>query len=647
MFGEGESLELYLFRLHERTPNMTELYKGYVKTKDKAPLSKFKGGKNLLTLEEVKDCPEYAGVLADDVILIDVDDGKQAEILMNIVEDLQLDCEVRQTSRGKHFVFKNTFVKKCGTGSKLACGIVADIKVGSRNSTQMLKFNGEDRFVEWECENVQELPVWLRPISTKVDLFELGDGEGRNSKLYTYILRLTSAGFTKEETRQTLNIINKYIFKTPLSEEEIATITREEAFPKSTFFRDKTFLHNEFAQFIKNECNVRRINGQLHVYKDGCYVGGYTEIESAMIKRLPVLKATHRTETLKYLEIICAENEEVASANFIAFKNGVLDITTGELKDFSPDIIVTNPIPWDYEADAYSELADKTLAKISCGDKDIRALLEECMGYCFFRRNELSKAFILTGEKSNGKSTFLDVIKNVLGTANVSALDLSELDERFSIATMTGKLANIGDDISDEFLAGKSISTFKKIVSGNEVKAEFKGQDAFFFNPYVKLLFSANDIPRMKDKTGAVLRRLVIVPFNAKFSKEDPDFDPYITWKLRSEDVMQYMIRLGVEGLRRILENNEFTQSQKVEKEVKEYEIQNNPILLFLNEKEESEIVNQSTKEVHKAYKMFCVENGFTEMTIGNFSKELNRRCGLVVQRRRINGKLTGIYVKE
>lgn len=623
-----------------------ELYKGYVRTNGKKPVDKFKNGAKLLTLDQVKDCESYAGILADDMILIDVDDDEQSEILMQIVDDLQLDCIVRQTQKGRHFLFKNSGVDSCGTGKKLGCGLTADIKIGKHNSTQQLKLNGEERFIEWECDEPEALPKWLFPVSSNVDFFNMDEGSGRNSALYSYILNLTTAGFSKEETRQCINIINQYILADSLSEDEIETILRDEAFPKETFYSGKSFLHNNFAIFLKNNNHIKTINGQLHIYKDGCYVPGIKEIEGIMLNYLPMLKAAQRSEVLKYLEII-AEPTEPAAANLIGFRNGILNIVTGTMIPFSPDVVITNMIPWDYDPNAYSELADNTLNKLSCGDKSIRLLLEECIGYCFYRRNEMSKAFVLTGAKSNGKSTFLDMVKNVLGKNNISALDLGELDERFSVATMAGKLANVGDDISDEFLQGRSIATFKKIVSGNEIKAEYKGQDAFFFNPYVKLLFSANDIPRMKDKTGAVLRRLIIVPFNAKFSKEDADFDPYITWKLRDESVMKYVARIAVDGLKRVLENNAFTESEKVQKELNDYEIQNNPILMFLNEKEYFEIVNQPTRDVHKAYRMFCIENGFTEMTLASFSKELNRRCGLSVKRIRVDGKMIGIYVKQ
>lgn len=627
-----------------------QIYKGYVQTKDKAPMTKYKGGKNLLTLDDVKDLPEYAGVLEDDVVLIDVDDGEQSEILMKIVEDKQLDCIVRVTSRGRHFLFKNTEIGRCKQGKQLACGLTADIKIGKNNGTQILKFNGEERFIEWDTEgrDLQELPKWLIPINSKVDFFNMEEGDGRNSTLFSYILTLTSAGFSKEEARECIEIINTYVLRDPLSQDELEIILRDDAFPMDTFFDGKKLLHNNFAAFLKNNDNIKRIYGQLHVFRDGVYVAGAREIQRSMIQHIPTLKDAQRNEVMKYLELICEPTDPDQKANLIAFTNGLYDIVTGELKEFSPDVIITNQIPWDYDQSAYSELADKTLDRIACGNRDIRLLLEECIGYCFYRRNELSKSFMLTGGGSNGKSVFLDMVKGVLGESNYSTLDLNELDERFSVATMAGKLANIGDDISDEFLQGRAVANFKKLVSGNQVKAEIKNDpNIFFMKPTVKLLFSANDIPVMKDRTGAVLRRMIIVPFNAKFSKDSPDYDPYITWKLKDEQVMKYLIRIGIEGLKRVLENNGFTESKEVQDELAEFELRNNPILSFIKDTPIESILNQPVKEVFRIYKVYCVEKGFMEMTQPNFSRELNRRLNVTVKRVRINGELTGIYVRK
>jgi len=108
---------------------------------------------------------------------------------------------------------------------------------------------------------------------------------------------------------------------------------------------------------------------------------------------------------------------------------------------------------------------------------------------------------------------------------------------------------------------------------------------------------------------------------------------------------MEYMIQLGLEGLKRVLDVNGFTESEKVQKELEEYELQNNPILAFLQENDKLDIINRETKEVHRQYKCWCAENGFMEMTLSNFSKELNKRLGLSVKRVRLDGKQVGIYV--
>lgn len=624
-----------------------ELYRGYVRTKNKKAIDTFKGVKDLWTYDEVKNLPEYAGVLKNDVVLVDIDNAEQSEILMDVVEEKQLNCRVYQTTHGKHFLFKNAngFIKKCHTKIHIACGLMADFKIGSHDSYEVIKFGGKDRFIEWESDTLDEIPFWLFPVKTTIDFTKLGEGDGRNQELFNYILRLTEAGLTKEQSRECINIINNHVLKEKLSDEEINTITRDEAFPKDTFMDGNKFRHDAFANFLKNNDHIVKIDGQLYVYRDGIYVHGQKEIEAKMIKYIPTMRSTQRNEVLKYLDIVC-EEVQTADANLIAFNNGIYDIANDRLTPFNESLIITNKIPWDYDPNAYDELADKTLNKLACNDKAIRELLEESIGYCFYRRNELSKAFILTGDKSNGKSTFLDMVKNLLGESNVSNLDLSELDERFSTASMASVLANIGDDISDEFLQGKVVATFKKIVSGNRIKAEFKGQDPFFFNPYLKLLFSANDIPRIKDKTGAVLRRLVIIPFHATFSKADPDYDPFITWKLKTESVMMYLARLGIEGLKRVLINKAFTTSEELAQEIKDYEYQNNPILMFIDDTPIEEIVNQPCKQVHMAYKVFCNENGFMEMTLSNFSKELNKRMNLSVKRIRFNGKQVAMYVK-
>lgn len=618
---------------------MDEFFKGYVKTKDKKCMEKFKNRNDFKSYEEVKDLSEFAGILADNTILVDIDDGEQAEILMNIVEDFQLNCRVYKTTRGKHFLFRNTNIDKCYTHCNLACGITADIKVGCKNSYEILKYNDKERFIEWDIEDgmeYQSIPKWMTPVKNSTDFQNMENGDGRNQALFNYILTLQSNDFSIEEARETIKIINNYVLKEPLSDDELDVILRDDSFKKPIFYKGNSFLFDKFALFLKNNHHIKRINNQLHLFKDGIYITGQQEIESAMIEHIPQLNRAKRTEVMSYLDILIRENTPVTPAKFIAFRNGILNIDTNELLPYSPDFIITNKIEWDYNKNAYSEEVDEVLNNISCNDKEIRKLLEEVIGSCFYRSQTLAggKAFMLIGTGANGKSTYLNMLKHLLGQKNTSSLGLKNLDEKFATVMMFGKLANIGDDISDKMV--NDLSYFKKIVTGERIEAEQKGQPRFEFEPYCKLIFSVNNIPRMGTgaDSGAIRRRLVIVPFNGKFTKENlgDSFNPYIGSKLKSQESMEYLIKIGVEGLKRVLENKEYTTPDKIKKEIRDFEISNDPILAFIEDKrEEYEFVgrkvfeNEPRDEIMKNFNYFCSKNNYdsSDINIFNFVKRL------------------------
>ena len=617
-------------------------------TKDKQCLEKFKGRKRLNTLEDVQDLDEYAAILGEETILIDVDDGETSDLLFKIVQDLALKCRVYATTRGKHFYFKNPegYVEKSWTKQTLALGIETDAKVGRNNSYAIMRFKGVDRPMLQDCpeDEIQELPKWLTPVKTNMKFLNMEAGDGRNQSLFNYILTLQSEDFTKEEARETIRLINRYVLSDPLSERELETILRDDAFKKPVFFKGSTFLFDKFATYLKNNNHIVKINGQLHIYKDGIYVPGHAEIESQMIKHIPHLKRANRSEVLAYLEIMIDGEAKTTNPNVIAFTNGLYNIKDGSFRDFTPDVVITNKIPWPYNPAAYSELLDHTLDRLACNDPEVRALLEEMVGYCLYRRNELGKAFILIGDKSNGKSTFLHVVKNMLGDSNIASLDLKELGDRFKTAELFGKLANIGDDIGDEFIANASV--FKKLVTGDRVNVERKGQDPFEFNNYAKFLFSANNIPRMKDKTGAVQRRLVIVPFDAKFTPNDPDFRPFIKDELCEQDSMEYLIVLGLKALKSVLGKAQFTTSKRVQGQLDEYEQNNNPIIGFIQEVGLDGIVNEATNTVYRRYKEYCIANNFQALSAIEFSRQICKRCGFVTDAKYIKGKKTRVFVE-
>lgn len=629
-----------------------QVFKTYVKGRSsgsgKRPAEPVKGRDHISDFEEVEEFDCFGGILLPGVIDISFDSKEMYGAFLKMVDRNGWKCLALPSEKGGHSYWKSSRrYFKNGADKKLAVGLVADLHSGSTYIP--LKVHGQCRYpADHEDDELQELPDELLPISTTVRLWKMHDGQGRNQEIFRYIQRLQSEyRLSQDVITRILKNSNEFVLADPLPESELDVILRDESFEKPIFFNGKSFLFDEFGDWLIEQHHIVRMQEQLHIYENGVYVPGYYEIEKAMLEEIHNLRKTQRREVLDYIALKC-RTVTMAPAQFIAFKNGILDISREDgLLPFDEKIYITNRIPWDYNPSAYDEAADKMLDRVSCYDKDVRALLEECIGYCFYRRNELRKAFILTGGKRGGKSTYLDCIKGVLGDDNVSSLDLKEVGDRFSTAMMFGKLANVGDDIGDDFLIGSQVAIFKKVVAGNRIKAERKGQEPFDFDPYVKLLFSANEIPRMRDRGNAVLDRLIIIPFNAIFDKTQPDYDPWLKYKLQERSSMEYLVRLGVDGLRRVLANSGFTEADAVAKRMKEYEEENNPMLAFLNDIDiESEILGEPTGDVYRKYAVFCQENGLSPIGKIVFSRQLCGMIGCRADVTRVNGKVRKVYVR-
>lgn len=598
-----------------------KIFKGFIPTKGKKPIESIRGRTDFYPLEEVEHLQSYGGILKDDVILVDSDDEKQSEILFKIIQDLDIKCNVIQTDRGKHFYFKNTDVKSNKINNQCPLSLTLDYKLGNRNTVVPLKINGVHRKWLRETDTMDPLPIWLIPIGKNIiDFSTLGEGDGRNQALFNYILKLQSEGLSKDEIRETITIINKYILEDPLPERELETILRDEAFLKESFYKDGKLQYEPLAKYMIENEHIVSINDELHIYKDGIYVNDKKEIERRMLKYINNSTRTPRQEVLTYLEMLC-RNVNRTSEYYIAFENGIYNLQTKEMTDFDKKYIITNKIRTNYNPEAYSEIMDNTLDKICCYDKELRNLIEEMIGYCLFRRNSFEKAFILTGNGANGKSTLLEIIERMIGEENISSVALEELDERFKTYQLEGKLVNIGDDISNNYIEDNS--TFKKLSTGQKVNVERKGKDPYDLENYSKLIFSANELPRINDLTDALKRRLIFIPFNAKFSKKDKDYDPFILDKLTQPEALEYLLKLAVDGLHRLIENNGFEVPKQSLKLWEEYEEINNPVVAFLNE---FNIDGETVEETYLKYTTWCSQSGLKPLSKNVFGREVKKR---------------------
>lgn len=626
--------------------------------------------------EAVQQFPFLLGKIRSTVVMTDYDNIDSFQCRVNIAAALQQHCiAIKSPNKGGHIYWFNRkqAVKVSNSGNKTVLTLSpVDYKCGIRQVKSTGEIKAADNYgclskpdktfreVVYcnvtESGELDEVPFYDLPLKSNAAFLNMGSGDGRQEGLFSYMIPMKSAGYSYEQFKTVAELIEQYVFGEGLGE-EFENAIRPEAWDSvnvssTQFGTGSSFQHNKFAAYLIDKYHIKKINGQLHIFQDGVYVPGLKMIESAMIDEIDWLKKRQRNEVIDFMMIRCKESVP-CGFNYIAFNNGIYNLDTDTLEAFNPDIVITNKIPWDYNPDAESKLVDRVLDKLSCNDTDTRYLLEEVAGACLYRSNTLGggRMVVLVGDKSNGKSTFLDMLKAMLGNQNYSTLDAKELGDRFSTSMMFGKLANIGDDISSGYIS--DVSQMKKIVTGNTLKAEYKGQDPFDFTPYCTMIFSANEVPHTNDKTGAMQRRLLIVPMNATFSKSDEDYDPAITYKLQQKEHIEYLIQLAITGLAEVLNHKSFTETKKVQDALDAYAIENNPVLAFIEDcRNESGVIegiyHEPTKEVFRRFEVFCADNGYKPMCSTTFSKRINQALGTKSKDVRLpNGKKGIVFEKK
>lgn len=598
----------------------------YIILNEKTPCHGFKDGVGTKTWDEVKDFDNVGVIVPKGYVVLDFDTVSDAEIMLKIVEALDLKCRVLKTTRGIHCWFKSpeeapkNFIK-----NRLAIGIYCDRKAGGRNAYVKIKQDGKKR--EWirkvKACDMEIVPKWLYAVSAPAGKFgfkEMGEGSGRNQELFNYIVYLQTKGFNRDEIRQTIEIINDYVLADPLPDSEIVTICRDEAFKPDDVIEEQIkqadkkagFSHNEFGDQLIQEFKIIEVNGVLYVYEDGYYQADDKIIENKMIELYPGILQRQRAEVLAYLRIKCHKTTDDIKVNpyIINLKNTRLDIRSGKCLSFTPEAIEFDRIPVIYDPSAYCADLDKMLNRVFCGDREVINLFEEMLGATLLKHNRYQKAFLFYGNGSNGKSTILDLIKTFLGSRNYSAIALEKVTDRFNMAELENKLANIGDDVDNVTL--KDTGTLKKMFAGNAISVEQKGGRPYKIEPYATHIYSCNTIPRSFDKSDGFYRRWLLIPFNARFSVVDEDYDPMIGDKITEPTALSYLLNIGIRGAQRLIKNGHFTEPQTVKDALEAYKADNSTTLSWIEDKELNEdyFLGKPRDVVYSEFADWCKVSG-------------------------------------
>lgn len=367
--------------------------------------------------------------------------------------------------------------------------------------------------------------------------------------------------------------------------------------------------HNLLGDELIRSRHARTIDNSIAIWTGRRWEFGSTAIEDACIDLAPSIKSNTRSEVVKYLRSKAprVSSRSMDTTPYVQFGNVTLSLE-GEIVTPDPSMLITNTLPFDYNPDARSTLVDNWLRRMADGDPCTERLYEQVMAACVFNRHMVDEAAMLIGftkdgrTASNGKSTFLHVIKELIGSQNYSTLSMQQLGETFMTAQLVGMLANIGDDISDIKLEKKPLENFKKAATGDDFTVEEKGERPFTFTPQAALVFSMNSIPSMSLDEG-VSRRLAFVPFRSSFKPTDPDYNRHIKRDLTTDIALQSLAVRALRAAPSLYESEHYEIPPDMVGVLSEVEDTNNPVIRWVNEEHDGDISVLKRELVRELYR--------------------------------------------
>lgn len=382
--------------------------------------------------------------------------------------------------------------------------------------------------------------------------------------------------------------------------------------PYRKYFSEGKFIPKSLADVIMKEYKFITFddNEEVYYYENGVYQPGgknlILQVAQAKLGKYATMSRKNETFSFIKVETLTSRNSVDKDWNIINLKNGLYDLNEDNFKPHTPSLLSTVQIPVDYDESAKCSMIDKFLSEI-VSQEHIPSLLE-WIGYSMIPINKMQKAVMLLGSGSNGKSVFLNLLTEFIGIKNTSGESLQDLEtDRFSKANLYGKLLNICPDISDSKIYDNSQF---KVLTGNEkqIKGEKKGQQAFYFDNTARLIFSANDLPPVKNAGYAYYRRWMLFEFPNKF--EGKNADRNLIDKLTTEEELSGLLNKAIKALKKLLENGEFSYHKTIEEVERMYRLKSDSVAAFADECVMMSMDNTSKALVYNAYVNWCVKNG-------------------------------------
>lgn len=345
--------------------------------------------------------------------------------------------------------------------------------------------------------------------------------------------------------------------------------------------RQEEHATEKICDYIKSKHNIYTtrddVKSEIWIYDDGIYQpNGESYIKEIVRKFLEHTYTPQRANKVvaKIEADTMINTDEFFGVNYIdeiCVSNGILNLVTKKLSEYSPERIFFNKIPVEYDPLATCDVIDVFFEDV-LKDKDDKKVLYELAGFCLHKEYFLEKAFMFVGDGANGKSKTLSLLKQFLGVENTCSVRLSQMADLSSSALceLHNRLVNIAGDLDNTAL--KQTGVFKELTGGDILQVKRKYLRDLKFANYAKMVFACNELPRVYDLKEGFWRRWILLEFPNKFlPQHEIDLrpketnlrlqDPDIGKKLTTSTQLSGLLNKAIEGLSALKKNKDFSYS--------------------------------------------------------------------------------------
>lgn len=303
---------------------------------------------------------------------------------------------------------------------------------------------------------------------------------------------------------------------------------------------------------------------------------------------------------------------------------GILDLRDGVLRPHDPEAYITKIAHVEYDPTATCQTWERFLGEIFGGDTDLINYVQRAVGYSMTASTVEQCVFFLHGSGSNGKSTFLSIIREMMGdyTVNIQPETImvknspgganSDIARLKSARLVTTVEPNEGARLNEGLL--------KQLSGEDPVTARRLYGDEFEFIPQFKLWMATNHRPLIRGTDDGIWRRIKMIPFTAQIPDEKKD--KHLAGKLRRE--LPGIFNWAIDGCRKYQESG-LQEPRSVRGSTMEYRKDMDAIQQFIDE-----CCEQSGEcpavSLYSAYSDWAKRNHQYEMNNNVFGRKMSER---------------------